>query len=277
MKKRFGILFSIIIILFAAGCGGSDTTPGIKIPESLKGNELYKRLVDAYTQETGKAVNTVALDDESLIADILSGDFSTAIVYDSEELYKIVRQGGFSPTGLFYDTLVLIGPESDPVGAKQLTEYPISRVLEHISKTATFVHAPNNTELGARELDIWNNAGILPEGLWYIYAPDSETELLKKVFETQSYALMDRKVFEKYKSEYPEITIIQSGLKGMVEQYCLILNGSNEFAEWLNGESAQNAISGYTDPDGVPYYIAGSAYPLPTPLPESTPDASAAQ
>lgn len=277
MKRSFLIILSITFLLFAAGCSGDDAG-AIKISQSLKDNELYRRLTEAYAQETGNKVNTISLSEDKLKNDMLSGDFSAAIIRDDQDFYEMVHQGSFTFTGLFYDTLVLIGPETDPVGAKQLSEYPIARVLEHISKTSTFVHAPNNTELGIRELDIWKSINIVPEGLWYIYAPDSENELLKKASETQSYALMDRQVYEKYKSEYPGITIIQSGLKGMVDQYCLLVNGNNDFAAWLLGESAQNVISSYINPDGVPYYIPGAAYPLPTPQPATpTPDASSEQ
>ena len=227
-KRYLAIVICILVILSLSGCGDSNTSD-IKVSNTFKQTDIYKRLVEAYAQDTGNKINTIGLDDTALANDIQNGDFSAAIYYDNKSFYPQVYQGQFTVDGLFYDTLVLIGPASDPVGIRQLSDYTIVQVLQHISKTSKFVHAPDTSVLGMRELSIWKSANIVPQGLWYIYASDSEAELIKTTAETGGYALMDRQIFEKLKADYPDVEEIQSGLKGMTDQFCIYTNGEKRF------------------------------------------------
>ena len=69
-----------------------------------------------------------------------------------------------------YNDFVIVGPASDPAGIKGMKNAP--EALKRISqKEVVFVTRGDRAGTHVAEMELWQKAGIKPQGSWYYTCP----------------------------------------------------------------------------------------------------------
>jgi len=273
-----------IVVLFAAGCGGSDT-PVASAPKAEPENKvvrcaviggmtmtgLWDEVADMFEAETGYEVQAVASGQRPKLAQIMregkadlltmhSGDITTDVVAEG----LAVRMRPWA-----HNELVLVGPNSDPAGVRGMKSG--AAALKRIAETqSNFVDFPSN---GTREVchTLWRIAEITPMGPWFLQDESGDhLDVVKFACEHNAYVVIGRMpvLFEKVESEGMEIMV--EGDPAMQRPYVVMEaspktfpdanhEGARALSDFLVSEKVQNFLSTFRAEEfnGLPLF-----YPL---------------
>ncbi|GEM_PF-516162 len=216
---------------------------------SLEDSGLLNFLVPEFERLSGYRVKVLAVGTgEALemgrrqVADVL-------LVHAPEMEEKFMAAGyGERREMIMASDFVIAGPESDPVGIKNLNF--VDAFLQIARKKYFFVSRADNSGTNFLEKQIWKSAGIKPEGRWYLETGQGMAESLRIASEKQAYILVDLPTFMKlsrgielailatdsqYQNLYSVITV--KNLSGKVNE-----KGGQALLEYLTSEKAQRLI-----------------------------------
>ncbi len=147
----------------------------------------------------------------------------------------------------------IVGPKEDPAGiasAKTAAE-AYSKISESKAK---FLSRGDNSGTHKKELDAWKNAGIEPQGDWYIVTNDFMMATLKKADEIGGYFMTDSSTWVAAKKDLPNLAILFKGDPFMVNTYHGLSqpHGATpgqpyavRFIEFVGSEKGQRIIRDY--------------------------------
>lgn len=255
MKRLMvGVVLSLLCIVGLMGCSGNDTEVRVVASKAMVESELFDALAQRFSQSTGLGVKATALEEEALAEKIASSNFDAALVKSNAEIRSRLSEGTLKGALVFYDTLYLIGPQSDPAGIGQFQDKSCADLFRHIALTKSrFVYSPALGVLRLKEQAIWEAAEITPDGDWYIAAQgEGEDVLLKAASQNRAYTVVDRETYEAYHQSYPDLVILQKGIDDLSDNYyCLYEKEESDptpaqqFCQWMQSEEAQGIIAQY--------------------------------
>ena len=253
MKRIVSIACTVLLCLSCLwGCGARSTEVKVVTSQAMVESGLFDALAQEFSRTTQLGVKITALDDEALSNKVSSGKFDAALVKSNSEIQSLLEEGKFKGGLVFYDTLYLIGPKTDPAGIRQFQDKPCSDLFRHIALTKSrFVHLPTLGVSRLKEQEIWKAAEITPEGDWYLTADaEGEDALLKAASQKRAYAVIDRTTYEKYRESYPDLVVLQQGIDDLSDNYyCLYTKEegapAQQFSTWLQSDPAQKIIEDY--------------------------------
>ena len=112
----------------------------------------------------------------------------------------------------------IVGPKSDPANIKSATSG--ADAYARIAKAkANFVTRGDNSGTHVKEMDIWKQAGVVPEGSWYIVTKDFMTASLKRANAENAYFMSDSSTWVAEKSIAPNLQVLYRGDKFLVNTY----------------------------------------------------------
>jgi tungstate transport system substrate-binding protein len=171
---------------------------------------------------------------------------------------KFVADGfGVKRYPVMYSDFVLIGPNSDPAGIKDMRD--VAAALQAIkAKAAPFISRGDRSGTHIKELDLWNAAGVdiaKDKGLWYTTIGQGMMATLHAASASNAYVLSDRGTWISCKNR-GELDIVVQGDKRLFNQYAVILVNpakhphvkadlGQAFIDWLISREGKNAIAGY--------------------------------
>jgi tungstate transport system substrate-binding protein len=112
----------------------------------------------------------------------------------------------------------VVGPASDPAKiaeAKSATD-AYRRIAEAKAK---FFSRGDNSGTHKKELQIWQDAGIKPEGDWYIVTKDFMTATLKRANQEKGYFMVDSSTWTAEKKNVADLKVLYKGDKLLVNTY----------------------------------------------------------
>lgn len=158
---------------------------------------------------------------------------------------------------------VVVGPAADPVGIREKDgKAEVADVFRKIALSgAPFVTRGDHSGTHLRELEIWEKAGIDPQGSWYLFYPGVAGNLgaLKFAREKKAYMLTDLASYTLYYSQGElDILLDSSNIAGeeLANTFVIMLvnpakvhfprlEDSFIFARWLLKEEGRMIISEY--------------------------------
>lgn len=158
---------------------------------------------------------------------------------------------------VMYNDFVLIGPTSDPAGAKGKTV--IVEALKAIKpKAAPFISRGDRFGTNIAELDLWKAAGIeiaKEKGPWYKEIGQGMGAALNTAAASNAYTLSDRGTWISFKNR-GDLVITVEGDKQLFNQYGVMLVNpakhphvkkdlGQAFINYLVSDEGQKAIAGY--------------------------------
>ncbi|UCB43301.1 MAG: substrate-binding domain-containing protein [Dehalococcoidales bacterium] len=188
------------------------------------------------------------------------GDVDVVTVHSkSRELQFIADGYGMDRVPFAYNYFLIVGPEDDPAGIKDLTpEAAFQKLMEDGS--ASFVSRGDDSGTHSKEKAIWAAAGydyedVKNAGTWYIEAGIGMGPTLTMAHEKQAYTLTDMGTYLSFKSELELVPIVDEGAI-LLNIYSVIaispesvpstnIEMANNLIDFLTSEEIQELIGEY--------------------------------
>ncbi len=230
-------------------------------------------LEDAFEKETGIRVRHVGAGTSAALKLAEKGQIDLVMAHAKSVEEKFVADGfGTERIPLMYNDFVIVGPADDPAGIKG--EKSVAVALKKImDKQVKFISRGDKSGTHVSEMLLWENAGLKPQGDWYvIYEKGSEGNVatLKYTNSQNAYTFIDRATYLSLKDSI-KVGIVVEGDEAMLNFISLIpvnpakfpnVNHSDtmKFVHWLTSpEKGQLIIRDFgKDKYGSPLFFPNS-------------------
>ena len=177
------------------------------------------------------------------------GGADLLFVHDPFREEKFVAEGyGVNRRQVMHNDFVILGPKSDPAGIKGHTS-AIDAFELIAEKGAPFVSRGDDSGTNAKELDIWEDAGMNPKGKgWYFEAGAKMGDALLLADGKNAYILSDRGTFLNYESRI-RLRVLVEGDPLLRNQYSVIAVSPAKFPS-VRYREAMDFIAFVTSPEG---------------------------
>jgi tungstate transport system substrate-binding protein len=255
--------------LLSGGCGGDVAGASgeaiLATTTSTRDSGLLDVLLPWFEEQTGCVVKPVAVGSGAALEMGRRGDVHVLLVHSPEEEEKFMLAGhGLSREPVMHNDFVIVGPPADPArvrGAGDAAE-ALSRVAE---REATFASRGDGSGTHAKELALWDQAGVDPAGSWYVESGQGMGETLTIAGQKSAYTLADRGTF--LATEGAGSTILFEGSRDLLNEYHVIVVGrgqpptacAEELAVWLLEPAVQQRIGEFgVEEHGRPLFVPGA-------------------
>ena len=181
---------------------------------STQNSGLFDILIPAYEKSSryNVAVEVIAVGTGQAMRLAKQGAADLLFVHDPFREEKFVAEGyGVNRRQVMHNDFVMLGPNSDPAGIEGLTS-AIAAFKLIAEKGAPFVSRGDDSGTNAKELDIWEDAGMDPRGnSWYFVAGAKMGDSLLLADGKNAYILSDRGTFLNYESRLPLRVLVEGG------------------------------------------------------------------
>lgn len=269
LKKGLLIILSALTLL-TAGCGKQKSTS-----EEAGGNEsalkdemeviilatttstedsgLLNYLLPKFKEATNIEVKVVAKGTGEAIEIAKRGDADAILVHAKAKEVEFVKEGyGTERFDVMYNDFILVGPEEDPAGIKSSSYNDPEGAFKFIKgKQTTFISRGDDSGTHTKELSIWKELEINPEGNWYVSAGKGMGAVLQMADEMGAYTLTDRATYLSMKDKL-SLKILCEKSEKLYNQYGVIKvnpekheingEGAQAFVDWILSEEAQKLI-----------------------------------
>jgi tungstate transport system substrate-binding protein len=250
----FKILFFTSLFLFVQGSFAIDT---VRMSSTIGPIDagIVPFLAQKYEEKTGIPIRFEGAGTGATLDKARNGGFDLVMVHARVLEDQFIAEGyGLDRRDLMYNDFVILGPQNDPAGIKGMPD-AAEAMAKIAAAKAMFVTRGDRSGTHVKEMEVWEQANIKPEGTWYnLFAEGASGNRPTTLFanQNQAYTLMDRATWLTVKNE---ITIIP-----LVEGDTILLNfiaviavnpekvpdanlaSARAFMNWLTGTEAQELI-----------------------------------
>jgi tungstate transport system substrate-binding protein len=251
IRKRLAAAF--VTAVAATGALGQDFIT-VASTTSTEQSGLFSHLLPEVKKATGIEVRVVAVGTGQALDIGRRGDADVVFVHDRPAEEKFIAEGsGVRRYPVMYNDFVIVGPKSDPAGAKG------SDVIAALRRIAA-AHAPfasrgDKSGTDAAEKRYWKEAGIEPKGSWYRETGSGMGPTLNTASGMDAYALADRGTWLSFKNR-GDLAILVEGDRRLFNQYGVMLVNparhphvkkelGQRFIDYLISPAGQAAIAAY--------------------------------
>ncbi|GAB6067563.1 substrate-binding domain-containing protein [Methylothermus subterraneus] len=220
---------------------------------STENSGLLAVLNPAFEKRTGIKIDVLAVGSGQALALGKNCDVDTVLAHAPEAEKAFVQAGyGVNRRKVMHNDFLLVGPEEDP--AKVKSAKTAADALRRIAKAqAPFVSRGDNSGTHQKEIALWRQAGIVPQGRWYFAIGQGMEATLQFAAEKRAYALSDRGTFLALQSKL-ELSPVFEGDPQLFNPYHIIAvnpkrcpNANYEaairYAAFLTGPEGQKLIA----------------------------------
>jgi tungstate transport system substrate-binding protein len=265
MTLRWGATVGALLAMAAAvvvGCGGSESgsssgtgaakgTMVMATTTSTRDTGLLDVLVPAFQRTTDCTVKTVAVGSGQALKLGEQGNADVLLVHspDAEEAFMKADQG-LSRRPVMHNDFVVVGPPGDPAGVARTQSAPAA--FKRIAAArAPFASRGDDSGTNAKELKIWQTAGVTPTGSWYFKTGQGMGETLTIASQKGAYTLSDRGTFLATKGQ--DSKILEQGDQALQNYYHVIVvrhSGTNTacakaFSNWITSPTTQRLVGAF--------------------------------
>ena len=215
------VLTSLVIGM--AGCGASTATPlppqerlRIATTTSLYDTGLWGYLEPMFEEKYGVELDVMYAGTGIALEYGRRGDVDVITVHAKAREEKFVAEGyGVQRVPFAYNYFLIVGPEADPAGIRNLSPEEAFRKLMETGN-GSFVSRGDNSGTHSKERVIWEEAGfdyeaVREAGEWYIEAGGGMGPTLLMASQMQAYTLTDVGTFLSYKGKIELVAIVDEG------------------------------------------------------------------
>jgi tungstate transport system substrate-binding protein len=263
------IALGLLATLAACGTGTPTETPPTAAPEmeepvrlilatttSTYDSGLLGYILPDFESQYSATVDVIAVGTGQALAMGEAGDADVLLVHAPAREEAFVAAGdGTERYDVMYNDFVIVGPESDPAGIGGMTS-AVEALSTIADVEATFVSRGDDSGTHTKEKAIWAEAGIEPEGDWYVSAGQGMGAVLTMADEQQAYTLSDRATYLARKSEGLDLEVLLEGDPLLFNPYGVIpvnpqthpgvnFDLATKFVEWITSVDTQRLIASY--------------------------------
>jgi tungstate transport system substrate-binding protein len=255
-------LAALALLAGIKAASAQDKSIVVSSTTSTQDSGLFGFILPLFKAKTGIDVRVVSQGTGQALDTGRRGDADVVFVHAKPQEEKFVADGfGARRYPVMYNDFVLIGPKSDPAGAKGKDIVAGLKAIKAKSTTnsAPFISRGDRSGTHAAELSLWKAAGIdiagADKGPWYKEIGQGMGAALNTASASNSYVLADRGTWLSFKNR-GDLDIVVEGDDKLFNQYGAILvnpakhahvkkDFGQTFIEWLVSPEGQKAIAGY--------------------------------
>jgi tungstate transport system substrate-binding protein len=258
LTRRILLLGAILAVLGASPTLAQDKSIVVASTTSTQDSGLFGHILALFKAKTGIDVKVVSQGTGQALDTGRRGDADVVFVHAKPQEEKFVADGfGVKRFPVMYNNFILVGPKSDPAGAKGKDIVAGLNAIK--SKAAPFVSRGDKSGTHAAELALWKIAGIdiagADKGPWYREIGQGMGAALNTASAANTYALADRGTWLSFKNR-GDLAIVVEGDNRLFNQYGVILVNpakhahvkkdlGQAFVDWLTSPEGQKAITAY--------------------------------
>ena len=234
---------------------GSSSWPAPSAPSTPASWPPWKT---QFEKETGIRVRHVGAGTGEALKIAEKGNVDLVMVHAKSLEEKFVAAGfGTERIPLMYNDFVIVGPAGDPAGVRGMKS--ATGALKQIAaKGAPFISRGDNSGTHVAEKELWQKAGVKPEGNWYkVYEKGSEGNVptLKFTDQQQAYTVIDRATYLSLKNAI-KLQVLVEGDEALLNRISLIPVNPKKFPR-VNAADTAVFVAWLTAPDKGQQVIAG--------------------
>lgn len=261
--KILALLSTILIIMFLAGCTGTNKETGKSNSEnqqtaeksivlatttSTQDSGLLDVLVPAFEKKTNIKVKVIAVGTGAAIEMGKKGDADVLLVHARKDEDKFMAEGyGSDRKDVMHNEFFIVGPAADPAKIKNL-KITLDAFKSIASSKSPFISRDDKSGTNKKELSIWEKSAITPSETWYIKAGVGMGETLSMANEKQAYTLVDSATYLSMKDKF-KLELLLRGDKVLFNPYGVIVVNKDKFPK-VNFEGAKEFSDYITSPEG---------------------------
>lgn len=288
MKKYLGkLLVGVTILALALSTTGCGTTPTKETTNAAPKDQqqilmsstigpidagIVQALEDAFEKKTGIKMRHVGAGTGEALKIGKQGHVDLVMVHAKTLEEAFVAEGfGTKRINLMYNDFVIVGPAEDPAKIKGIKN--VNEALQKIAQSqSTFISRGDNSGTHVKEMELWEAAGIKPQGAWYrIYekGASGNAPTLKYTDEQNAYTMMDRATYLTLKNEIKLQVLVEKD-ESLLNYISLIpINPEKfpsvkadlvqQFVDFATGKEGQTIIKEFgVDKYGEPLFFPNS-------------------
>jgi len=233
---------------------------------STQDSGLLDLLVPLFEKQSGYSVKTVSVGTGQALALAAKGDADVALVHAPSLEKKYVSGGQLQNRRLvMYNDFVIIGPKDDPAKIRPLkSTLAALKAIEQAK--AAFVSRGDNSGTHTLEKSLWKEAGLQPNGPWYIESGQGMGASLNIANERNAYTITDRGTYLAL-GKRMNLPILVEGDRALLNIYSVMevnpangprvnAAGGKAFADFMVSPQAQNLIKDFgVEKFGQPLFV----------------------
>jgi tungstate transport system substrate-binding protein len=276
LTRAAAVLIASIAALAIAACadddsgqpdaGGDKGQMILATTTSTQDSGLLDELVPRFENESGCSVKTIAVGSGEALELGEKGDADVLLVHSPEAEQEYMDGGhGVSRKAVMHNDFVVVGPAEDPAGIRGAGS--AAEAFTRIAKAeAPFASRADESGTNAKELSLWEAAGVEPKGSWYIETGQGMGGTLTIAGQKQAYTLSDRGTF--LATDNLDLDLLVEGGKDLLNRYHVIVvraEGVNrecaqELSDWIVSARTQREIGRFGVAEyGEPLFVADAA------------------
>jgi tungstate transport system substrate-binding protein len=276
LTRAAAVLIASIAALAIAACadddsgqpdaGGDKGQMILATTTSTQDSGLLDELVPRFENESGCSVKTIAVGSGEALELGEKGDADVLLVHSPEAEQEYMDGGhGVSRKAVMHNDFVVVGPAEDPAGIRGAGS--AAEAFTRIAKAeAPFASRADESGTNAKELSLWEAAGVEPKGSWYIETGQGRGGTLTIAGQKQAYTLSDRGTF--LATDNLDLDLLVEGGKDLLNRYHVIVvraEGVNrecaqELSDWIVSARTQREIGRFGVAEyGEPLFVADAA------------------
>ena len=270
----YGVVISVLLALFVVGCG----TRTVSYPRERKlvlatttstyDSGLLDHIVPDFEAKYEATVQVIAVGTGQAIKIAERGDADVILVHARAKEDTFVAEGhGVDRREVMYSDFVILGANGDPAGIAEMTD--AAAALARIAEAgAPFTSRGDESGTHAKEKEIWQKAGIVPGGEWYMSLGQGMGATLTVANEKGAYTLADRGTYLSREGDL-DLEIMVEGDPILFNPYGVIATNpekwpevnaelATQFIDWLTSLETQEKIAAFRHPSGLPLFHPNS-------------------
>lgn len=222
---------------------------------STENSGLLYELLPPFERQFNVKVDIIAVGTGKALKLGENGDVDIALVHARAAEDEFVKNGfGVNRRDVMYNDFVIVGPAKDPAKIKDTGD--VTQALKKIRDSgAGFVSRGDDSGTHKKERSLWKQAGIQPEGKWYMESGQGMSATLQIADEKEAYCLADRGTFVAY-GDRTDLLILHEGDERLFNPYGIIAVNPAKHRHvkyvyamaligWVTSPQGQEVIAGY--------------------------------
>lgn len=233
---------------------------------STQDSGLLDVLLPVFEESTGYVVKTVAVGSGQALQMGEDGNADVLLVHSPAAEEELVASGaGIDRALVMHNSYLVAGPAADPAAIDALTAV-VDAFTKIAATESSFASRADDSGTHTKELGYWKQAGITPEGDWYIETGQGMAATLRIASEKAAYTLTDRATWLATKDEVELAEMVVEDPTLLNPYSVIVVNpgmfpkvnaaGARAFADFLLSDTGQEMIGAFgVDTYGEPLFV----------------------
>lgn len=252
------LLLGVSVISSVSGAEDTDSKSPAKktlilaTTTSVENTGLIYNLTGPFEEMFDIKVDVIAVGSGKAIEMGEKGEADLVLVHSPELENEFIANGyGINKRNVMQNDFVIAGPRNDTADISKVT--PAEAFKKIAASKSPFISRGDKSGTHQKEQQIWKEAGINPEGAWYVQTGKGMGSTLQIANDKNAYCLTDRGTFLAMESDDKEsgidIVILNEGDDSLYNPYSIIAVNPARYPE-VNYVEAMTFIGWVTSPQG---------------------------